>query len=125
MSELGETLIRIVREKASANPNFIYQPPREEGTGRPLACQYIRNGCPDCLIGHALFDAQLIDPSLEGLVSNHSTVIELLDYLGLQLEPVELRWIRNVQRAQDFQRPWGAAVGWADGDADVMSGFAA
>ena len=117
MSDLGQQLISIVRAKAADNPDFVYTTPLVNQQDDP-PCVYVYDGCPSCLIGHALFDAKLIDGSLECDQAKNSTGFTgLLDHLGLLLDTNEWKWLRQVQRYQDARRSWGEAVRQADFDA--------
>lgn len=110
MSELGERLIRLVREKAAEKPDFVYrQPP---GT---FECLYMHDdGNPGCILGHALCDAGLIDSSLYWEHVNQDTIGGLATLLELPLDRPELKWMREVQARQDEEEPWGRAVALAD-----------
>ena len=114
MTFLGQKLIEIVRQKAAENPSFVYVPERDRETGRYSACTYIRNGRPSCIVGHALFDAGLIDTSLEKTASNSIPFYALADELELGISTDELKWLGGVQKFQDNHRAWGQAVEWTD-----------
>lgn len=113
MSEIGQQLIEIVRQKAAENPGHVYQRPRQEN-GRFAPCQYVQEGGPGCIVGHALWDAGLINPLFEGNDHNFSPVYAIVDVLGLTIDPDEVDWLIKVQSRQDQQYPWGAAVERAD-----------
>jgi hypothetical protein len=108
MTEIGKKLIEIVRRKAGASPDFVY--------GQPNCgyCQYIRNGQPDCIIGHALVETGLIDASYEEQVDNGQTLPTIIGDLGVELGKVERVWLSFVQDAQDAKKSWGQAVAEAD-----------
>jgi len=116
MSDLGQKLIEIVRAKAAANPEFKYITPLANQQDDP-PCVYVYNGCPSCLIGHALFEAKVIDGSLESSGKNTTTFGSLADHLELPIDTSEWKWLRAVQRYQDAHKPWGEAVARADIDA--------
>lgn len=119
MSDIGQQLISIVRAKAAENPDFIYMPPG----GADDSCVYVHKGCPSCLLGHGLWDAGLIDASFERLRSDAPSVLSraneegfdnVVEILGLALDPVELVWLEAAQSAQDDQKTWARAVELAD-----------
>jgi hypothetical protein len=114
MSDLGKKLIESVRRLATERSSFIYEP--ERPTPGVLALfKYIHDdGRPGCIIGHALFEAGVIDSSMKSSGSNVSGFLVLQDSLGLDLDEDETWWLREVQRAQDCHRPWGHAVQIAD-----------
>lgn len=122
MSAIGEQLISIVRAKAAESPDFRYRSP----LGADASCVYVYNGCPSCLLGHALWDAGLIDTSFEHLQTekyprpglsgwaNEDGFDEVAEILGLELDPVEQVWLEAAQSAQDDQKTWGRSVELAD-----------
>lgn len=120
MSDIGQRLIAIVRQKAAAAPDFVYNPPIEEkGT-----CVYVHDGKPSCLIGQALWGAGLIDASLEDSAYNTETSSPLISgYLSLiDIGINELTWLRAVQYKQDTRATWADAVAYADsGDNDPLA----
>lgn len=110
MSELGQRLIQIVRQKAAENPDFVYQYP----TGRDT-CVYVHLGKPSCLIGQALWEAGLIDASLEDRSTNREVSDTLIQVLELPLDQVEVSWLRSAQLKQDSTTySWAEAVTHAD-----------
>lgn len=113
MSDLGQKLIGIVRAKAAETPDFVYSTPLVNQQDDP-PCVYVYNGCPSCLIGHALFEAGVITPSLESQTGNSKAFGQLTDELGLELDGDEAYWLRMVQRSQDTHLPWGESVKRAD-----------
>lgn len=113
MSDIGQRLITIVREKVAASPDYVYIPPDGSGT-----CKYIHDGKPSCLIGQALWDACLISPSLEDSPYNTETSSPLISgHLALiDVDIDELTWLRAVQYMQDSRKTWAEAVEYADSD---------
>lgn len=111
MSVLGQQLIDIVRDKALEQPDFVYQ--QIDGV-----CFYVRDKKPSCLIGQALWQVGMIDASLEDspLNLNYETLGGLADYFGWNIDYHELKWLRKVQRYQDTNYRWGAAVQNADNE---------
>lgn len=109
MSDTGQKIINEVRLVAAANPDFVYEPPDDEG------CVYVRDGEPSCLIGHALWRLGYIDAELErhreGPNHNWDGAPDLLDHLGLHLDDSESEWVAVVQSRQDDGQPWGHTVG--------------
>lgn len=106
MSSIGENLIRFVREKAAAHPEFIYD--------NSSLCKYVAEGKPSCLIGHALWKAGLIGPYFERNDRNKVAFGHIAMHLGLSLDPAEMAWLRRVQFLQDSGNAWAAAVSGAD-----------
>lgn len=110
MSELGQRLIQIVRQKAAEDPGFVYQYPPGRDT-----CLYVYLGSPSCLIGQALWEAGLIDASLEDLEINIETFHALIQALELPIDSVEASWLASAQTRQDTNlHSWGEAVRGAD-----------
>jgi len=110
MSEIGQSIIKAVREKAAENPLFVYD------VGADF-CKYVIDGQPSCLIGHALWDLHIIDANLENAYEgyyNNIDVQDLFTHLGTRLDPEEVGWLTLAQQSQDAKSPWGKAVDWAD-----------
>ncbi|SKX20734.1 Uncharacterised protein [Mycobacteroides abscessus subsp. abscessus] len=107
MSLIGENLIRLVREKAASYPEFVYD-------NNGVACRYVVKGKPSCLIGHALWGADLIGPAFEHNQRNQVAFGHLVTPLGLSLDWREIAWLRRVQFLQDSGHAWGVAVSHAD-----------
>lgn len=114
MSERGQTLINIVRQKAAAEPDFVYVYPGETET-----CLYVHQGKPSCLIGQALFVTGLIDASLEKTPLNADICTTLFYHLELELDEDEISWLRAVQSKQDNGTAWADSVTWADRHGEV------
>lgn len=119
MSDLGEQLIEIVRRKAGQQPFMEYVPELRyvgNGINVPDSCKYMHDDGPGCIIGHALFEAGLIDGSLrddpDGL--NCKVLEQLAETLELPLDEDELDWLCRVQGFQDAKQTWGNAVEFAD-----------
>jgi hypothetical protein len=114
MSELGQKLIESARRLAAERPSFVYKPERTSPNVLAL-CKYVHDdGRPGCIIGHALFEAGLIDASMRSTGSNTGSFLELSYNLDLDLDEDETWWLGEVQRSQDSQCPWGLAVRIAD-----------
>lgn len=113
MSELGQKLIEIVRRKAAENPGFTYTSPIPDST----SCWYVHDGKPSCLIGQALWEAGLIDDTIDE-DDNSSSFRHLLRYKGgvhsWHVEHDEANWLALAQSWQDKKYPWGHAVQQAD-----------
>lgn len=109
MSELGQQLISIVRQKAAETPEFVYGAPDDV-----RACVYVRDGKPSCLIGQALWGAGVIDCSISRH-DNADVFSVLADRWRLGIDVAEVSWLRKVQRRQDDGVAWGSAVAQADG----------
>lgn len=128
MSEIGQQVINAVRSKAAENPEFVYINPLGSNPdifGPEEFCVYVRDRCPSCLIGHALWNLDLIDASLEEHGYNGVAVDDLLAWLESagkidDLDSDEIKWLGNAQAAQDAQKPWGEAISFADNYNDEM-----
>ena len=111
MTVVGQQLINSVRAHAAQNPDFVYKSPDWTGS----TCVYVYNGCASCLIGQALFDLGLINPSMETSQFNDFPIREIiLDVLGLRFDAEELQWLSDVQTNQDLGNSWGDSVKLAD-----------
>lgn len=115
MSELGQKLIAEVRRVAAENPDFIY--PRDI-SGGVKSCVYIKDGCPSCIIGHALWNIGLIDAKFKGDHMALSDIGHVILQYGWGIETGEIEWLHKVQQYQDQLNPWGQAVRYADGELD-------
>ena len=115
MTVIGQQLISSVRAHAAQNPDFVYHSPwADRGSS---SCVYVHNSLPSCIIGHALWDAGLIDASTENSVFNSFPFLHIVAALNLTLDCEEQLWLRDVQGCQDLQEPWGESVNKADMDA--------
>ena len=107
MSDLGEQIIQAVRKAAADNPGFIYD---------EFNCVYVRDGQPACLVGHGLWDLDLIDANLErDQRLNGENIADLLCKFGHFLDQTEVEWLEIAQEQQDTGKSWGNAVRYADG----------
>jgi len=113
VTALGQKLVEIVRTKAAENPDFVYPRPRNDN-GYFIPCAYVRDGQPSCLLGHALWGADLIGALFEHCGQNNSPFLTLVHELDLILGLDERKWLADVQKHQDSGRSWGVAVDWAD-----------
>lgn len=106
MSELGQKLIAAVIAKANENPDYVYTNHEEV----PNSCVYVAGGKPSCIVGHALWDAGIIDAQFQTRPLNHKIVQEVVDALSLPVSEHEARWLRGVQIGQDSKWAWGKAL---------------
>lgn len=105
MTEIGQQIIKAVREAAARNPLHVHRG----------ACLYVLDGKPCCLIGHALWDLGLISPSTEHTYSNDEGVVAFIEgTLGIMLDAAELQWLELAQTAQDKEMTWASAIREAD-----------
>lgn len=104
MSAQGKLIIQAVRAAAARNLLHVFQ-------GQ---CLYVKNGCPACLIGHAMWDLGLIDGTLEESAHNEDGVDFLLGDLGVELDERELHWLESAQAAQDSHYTWADSIRAAD-----------
>lgn len=114
MSFIGVKIISAIRLLAKARPDFVYQP---ESNGHFAgACYYVRDGKGSCIVGQALLELGLIDPSLEESPErNRLDAGALLPILGIELTDEQKRWISDVQYWQDRRESWSTAIELADG----------
>lgn len=113
-SVLGQQLIESVRKQAAENPRRVYQGPLDEGGN--TECVYVASGEPSCIIGHALWQAGLVDAEFEDDGKNGSGIDSLVSSWP-PLEEVsddEADWLLMVQDSQDAGMPWNVAVYEAD-----------
>lgn len=105
MSKFGQALIAKVREVAALRPQHI--DPNDP-------CLYIYDGQPACIMGCALWDLGVIQPSLEDDGDNQKLIPKLLSRLDLEVDEAEIEWLSAVQKNQDNGLSWGASVEHAD-----------
>lgn len=111
MSELGQLLIKLVRQKAYHDPDMVYLPPG----GDEESCMYVHaDGQPGCLIGQALFEAGVIDAKFFKSINNTNTITQLAREVHLPITSNELSWLAEVQCQQDERKCWAVAVAGAD-----------
>lgn len=103
MSEVGQLLIKAVKDAAADNPTFVYETPFG-------GCCYVREGQPSCLVGKAAWNIGLIDAAFEEETSNEGGVADLAEALGFNLDGDEEEWLNRVQEAQDGGTSWGQAA---------------
>lgn len=113
-SVLGQQLIESVRKHAARSPRAVYLGPLDEFGN--TECVYVAHGQPSCIVGHALWDAGLIDAGFEDDGKNGSGI----DTLAAHWSPLEALsrdetdWLGTVQGAQDAGYQWQIAVDEAD-----------
>lgn len=104
MSENGQLVIKLVREVAAQQPDYVYH-------GDSGRCTYVRREAdrivPDCLVGHALWNAGLIDESYYD-TNNRVEIHALSDEFGF--DPDEVKWLQSLQYCQDCRITWGNSV---------------
>lgn len=122
VSEIGQKVIAAVRGYAEADPDFVYSPIPDERDGPNKGkdrCLYVVDGQPSCIIGKGLWDAGLIDATIEGKSMN---LLPFVSYSSRyfpcmeQMDDAELKWLAKVQLTQDGGISWGDAVAYADGE---------
>lgn len=104
MSELGQKIIAETRKVAAERPEFVFKD----------WCQYVADGQPACIMGHALWNLGLVGPTLEGHAINEDGLDQILDHLDLAIDEPEREWLLCAQEQQDCEYPWGEAVAYAD-----------
>ena len=113
-SVLGQQLIESVRKHAARSPRTVYLGPLDEFGN--TECVYVSHGQPSCIVGHAMWDAGLIDAGFEDDGKNGSGI----DTLAENWPPLasvsddEAEWLLTVQGEQDNGMPWQVAVDEAD-----------
>lgn len=107
-------LIELIRAKAEAKPDFVYEPLAGAGIGN--SCVYVDDGKPSCIVGHGAWDAGLIGPEFQLSRHNSDGVIELLEHLSTisEFSGADRAWLEAVQEAQDTGQTWAEAVKTAD-----------
>lgn len=105
MSVIGAQLISSVRMTAAEDPDFVY---------RLEHCVYVLENQPSCLLGHALWDLDLINEHIQELSVNDESFDYLSYWLELPLDEDELHWLTAAQECQDRRSTWGDAVQFAD-----------
>lgn len=108
MSELGQKIIEGVRAAANKHPDHVYKKTDMGG------CQYVRDGAPSCIVGHALWAAGLIDSTCKFDERDNSGIDIIIRDEGWPLDVSEVDWLCRVQGEQDSGTPWGKAVELAD-----------
>lgn len=105
MSELGQQLIAETRKVVEANPDFVYSG----------VCRYVKEGQPSCLIGHALWNLNLIDGTLEDSPHNGNSSWGIINHLELDVDPESMDWLSYAQSRQDSgYYTWAGAISEAD-----------
>lgn len=107
MSELGQKIIAEVRKAAEDRPEYVCPKVFDQ-------CEYIRDGGPSCIVGHALWNVGLINPSWEGDDWGDSSIKNVIAIEGWPLTIGEINWLSRVQESQDDGYPWGRSVARAD-----------
>lgn len=107
-------LIELIRAKAAANPDFVYEPLAGAGIGN--SCVYVYDGKPSCIVGHGAWDSGLLGSSFESSRHNSDGVVELLESLSIVAEfsRADLAWLESVQEAQDTGQTWAESIRSAD-----------
>jgi hypothetical protein len=115
----AEKLIQAVREIAAEWPDVVY-PANLDSSGP--ACYYTtEDGCPDCIIGHAMarigqaLPAQQRSGMNECRLLNYS-VRETVWSGVLNTTRENLLWLATVQNYQDSGYTWATAVSRADNE---------
>lgn len=104
--------------------NYVY--PTYKGTA--LGCYYAKDGQPDCIVGHVLFDLGVpiedMSDNTEGVAGRVSAGIIGIhrDYLhsryGLDFDNVAWEMLCSAQCVQDNRDTWGEALKSAE---DIMA----
>jgi len=100
-------LEEIVRRLAEERPDFVYT----MGDSF-MGCQYTHaDGEPGCIIGQALYEAGRAIP-YEHEANTATDAQDLCEIHGLITG--DYHWLWSVQKQQDADVPWAAAVAYAD-----------
>jgi hypothetical protein len=128
-----KALVEVTRKIAEARPDHVYEqfeylPP---GDDHPyMTCLYVRNGEPDCLIGHGLVALGVDPASIEGpefdaigSMWEHPESVPMIEWdnegeLDSDGVPPEINWLAIAQSAQDDGYSWGDAIKIADRGGD-------
>lgn len=117
MSTLGQKLIYEARRVAAANPDFVYAKVPE---GYAKRCVYLQDGCPSCIIGHALWNVGLINEEFKGDNLALSDIGHVVLHYQWHLDVGEIEWLYRVQVFQDQGKPWAGAIQYADREIDAL-----
>lgn len=120
MPEHISEVIRRMREKAAANPDFVYEKVPVDGD---MECVYFEGGdaeCPSCLVGHGI--APIVPPGMfrngifSGEMQTADKVIDDLAELGaLEYDTdTQIKWVSEVQAFQDRGMRWARCIAEAD-----------
>lgn len=105
-----ETLIKAIREVASANAERVYTKPDDS-----VYCLYVHTDAgdltPGCLIGHALHRLGVPLERMHGVTGNAS---DLMSALGIDVSNAVRHYAVDAQGCQDTRMTWSAAVRVAD-----------
>jgi hypothetical protein len=123
MTEIGQLLIKGVRECAQETPDYTYEfvkvdvyTPSGTFAYTDHHCQYMYEGQPSCIVGKAAFALGLIDASFEFSNSNRDTIPGFVKAIGAEIDESEATWLAHVQSDQDAGISWSEAVSEADDD---------
>jgi hypothetical protein len=117
MSEIGQTVIKAIRDVAERHPDYVYPGGLDQGGG----CFYVTDGKPSCLLGHAFWNLDMVDGNIENSDLNHQGILTILDTFGLEdADEPELAWLERVQESQDSGQTWRDAVQFADDYTDEL-----
>lgn len=109
-------LIELIRAKAAASPDFVYEPIPQGPIVGNTTCVYVHDGKPSCIVGHGAWDSGLLGSSFESSRHNSDGVVELLESLSIVAEfsHADLAWLEAVQEAQDTGQTWAESIRSAD-----------
>lgn len=124
MKEITATMVHDLLRKAVELKGSDYVYPTYRGSA--LNCYYAKDGQPDCIVGHVLFDLGVPiadmtwDDSGERRGDMATDVISVhRDYLleehGLKFDDVAWEMLRSAQSKQDWRCSWGEALEAASG----------
>lgn len=83
-------------------------------TGYGSACHYAHNGCPSCLVGHALHRAGMTVNQLAALDGQDNDIATVPLPVGVELTSFAREVFAVAQDAQDIRQPWGMALSAAE-----------
>jgi hypothetical protein len=108
-----DDVVAKVREVAAERPTYVYN--NEGMSGYTSSCFY-RHGenrdRPGCIVGQALDRLGYVVPEM--MEGSHATFVLHEIFGGPSDSEDRVRWVRNVQRAQDDGKTWAEAVEKAD-----------
>lgn len=106
-TDKGQLVIRYIRTIAAGQPDKVIE---------PNGCYYVEigGGCASCLIGQGLWKAGLIDEEFEHHPNNGTSIAGGWATDRWAFSRDEVDWMYIVQKAQDSQWNWAAAVALAD-----------
>jgi hypothetical protein len=106
MIDIGTALDLLAAAVEHRGADHVYQPVWVE-IPRYLTCRYAHHGAPDCIVGHALFLADVGVDGLEAMRDNGLRELYLRGELPVGLTLGALAVLEAAQQSQDRGCRWG------------------